>query len=291
MRLLPALVLVIGACSTGSPGDELGPAGGKADGIACSTEEVAAFDECLAANCPSENPFDSEACQEACAETAVAMSGSCQSCVRQKLMAGDQDILSCATETTKAQCMDEELDEINSAHAACIINADGTDQELLECAVVLAGENGVSQGCQDCALVKIDGGGDLGSVAAGCSEPTGCSAEEMAPVTACLENDCAGLDGDDLEACVATCDVDFDGFSTGCLVCLDGAVSQDPSAVQGCAAEPTQAPCCDPAEEPSGGIEGVHCCANGEWRFDIGNGSAESTCAGADGVGQVCELP
>ena len=45
-------------------------------------------------------------------------------------------------------------------------------------------------------------------------------------------------------------------------------------------------PCCDPAANP-GGIEGAHCCADGTWRGDIGNGGSEE-CQEAGGDGVVC---
>ncbi|HET6582383.1 MAG TPA: hypothetical protein VFG69_03025 [Nannocystaceae bacterium] len=46
------------------------------------------------------------------------------------------------------------------------------------------------------------------------------------------------------------------------------------------------ATCCDPAAEP-GGIEAAHCCADGHWQGDIGNGDP-SVCDPFGGVGQVC---
>jgi hypothetical protein len=45
--------------------------------------------------------------------------------------------------------------------------------------------------------------------------------------------------------------------------------------------------CCDPAENP-GGIEGAHCCADGHWQGDIGNGDP-GVCDPFGGVGQICE--
>jgi hypothetical protein len=44
--------------------------------------------------------------------------------------------------------------------------------------------------------------------------------------------------------------------------------------------------CCDPAQNP-GGIEGAHCCADGSWRGDIGNGGSDE-CIPFGGDGQVC---
>jgi hypothetical protein len=49
--------------------------------------------------------------------------------------------------------------------------------------------------------------------------------------------------------------------------------------------DPDPEPCCDPEAEPPGGIEGVHCCADGVWRHDIGNGQG---CPPDIGPGQVC---
>ena len=54
-------------------------------------------------------------------------------------------------------------------------------------------------------------------------------------------------------------------------------------------ADAGKAACCDPAQNP-GGIEGAHCCADGSWRGDIGNGGSEE-CAPLGGDGQVCKTP
>ena len=48
----------------------------------------------------------------------------------------------------------------------------------------------------------------------------------------------------------------------------------------------TDAACCDPKQNP-GGIEGAHCCADGTWRGDIGNGGSEE-CQEAGGDGVIC---
>jgi hypothetical protein len=52
------------------------------------------------------------------------------------------------------------------------------------------------------------------------------------------------------------------------------------------APDATAAACCDPKQNP-GGIEGAHCCADGTWRGDIGNGGSEE-CQEAGGDGVVC---
>jgi hypothetical protein len=52
------------------------------------------------------------------------------------------------------------------------------------------------------------------------------------------------------------------------------------------APDAAKAACCDPRQEPRG-IEGAHCCADGTWRGDIGNGGSEE-CQEAGGDGVVC---
>ena len=49
--------------------------------------------------------------------------------------------------------------------------------------------------------------------------------------------------------------------------------------------------CCDPAAEPPPGIEGVWCCGDGSWQYDIGVGNAKATCKSFGGVGQICKPP
>jgi hypothetical protein len=71
--------------------------------------------------------------------------------------------------------------------------------------------------------------------------------------------------------CELFCENGFATDENGCEICS-------------CKEEPT---CCDPAENP-GGIEGAHCCADGHWQGDIGNGS-DAVCDPFGGVGQVCE--
>jgi hypothetical protein len=50
-----------------------------------------------------------------------------------------------------------------------------------------------------------------------------------------------------------------------------------------------EAACCDQAKKPPSGLEGAHCCADGSWQSDIGDGDEERACRGAGGVGRVCE--
>jgi hypothetical protein len=71
-------------------------------------------------------------------------------------------------------------------------------------------------------------------------------------------------------------------LSLSMLAC--GGKSQGPSAPAP-APEP-KAACCDPKQNP-GGIEGSHCCADGTWRGDIGNGGSEE-CAELGGDGTIC---
>jgi hypothetical protein len=51
---------------------------------------------------------------------------------------------------------------------------------------------------------------------------------------------------------------------------------------------PPQPTCCDPATKPNGGIEGVHCCTDGSWQYDIGNGNGAMSCSQHGGLGNVC---
>jgi hypothetical protein len=73
--------------------------------------------------------------------------------------------------------------------------------------------------------------------------------------------------------CALFCENGFETDENGCEICS-------------CKEEPT---CCDPAENP-GGIEGAHCCADGNWQGDIGNGGPDE-CDLFGGVGQVCGEP
>jgi hypothetical protein len=52
----------------------------------------------------------------------------------------------------------------------------------------------------------------------------------------------------------------------------------------------TNPACCDPLAEPTGGIEGAWCCADG-WQYDIGSGNHEMSCSSHGGKGRVCESP
>jgi hypothetical protein len=55
----------------------------------------------------------------------------------------------------------------------------------------------------------------------------------------------------------------------------------------GCEVCEAPAQCCDPEAEPVT-LEGAHCCADGTWALDIGNGDP-GVCDPAGGVGEVCE--
>jgi hypothetical protein len=59
-----------------------------------------------------------------------------------------------------------------------------------------------------------------------------------------------------------------------------------PGPAEASAPDAMKATCCDPKQNP-GGIEGAHCCADGTWRGDIGNGGSEE-CQEAGGDGAVC---
>lgn len=49
--------------------------------------------------------------------------------------------------------------------------------------------------------------------------------------------------------------------------------------------------CCDPAAEPPPGIEGVWCCGDGTWQYDIGVGNQTASCKQFGGNGKICNPP
>lgn len=52
--------------------------------------------------------------------------------------------------------------------------------------------------------------------------------------------------------------------------------------------QPVQPACCDPATKPANGIEGVWCCGDGSWQYDIGSGNQSMSCGSHGGAGSVC---
>src|SRR5687768_16524688 len=78
------------------------------------------------------------------------------------------------------------------------------------------------------------------------------------------------------------------------LTCLFGCDAGDgttdpehnPGGGKADSAEPA---CCDPDDEPLS-IDGAHCCADGSWALDIGNGDP-AVCDPAGGLGEVREAP
>jgi hypothetical protein len=82
------------------------------------------------------------------------------------------------------------------------------------------------------------------------------------------------------------------GWTLLTLVACDGP-SEGASPPEGATATGGKAdaaePCCDPVQEPFT-IDGTHCCADGTWVPDIGNGDP-SVCDDRGGVGEVCEPP
>lgn len=51
------------------------------------------------------------------------------------------------------------------------------------------------------------------------------------------------------------------------------------------------AQCCDPTAEPPPGREGVWCCGDGSWKYDIGSGDHARSCGQNGGAGKVCNPP
>src|SRR5262245_6333168 len=47
--------------------------------------------------------------------------------------------------------------------------------------------------------------------------------------------------------------------------------------------------CCDPSVKPPNGREGVWCCGDGSWQYDIGSGNQTKSCKGHNGKGLVCK--
>lgn len=84
----------------------------------------------------------------------------------------------------------------------------------------------------------------------------------------------AGSDGD--PASSSSSDVVGNGGSSG-----NGTVGNPPPKPK-----PT---CCDPATKPPPGIEGVWCCGDGTWSYDIGSGNQNASCGTHGGPGAVCE--
>jgi hypothetical protein len=71
--------------------------------------------------------------------------------------------------------------------------------------------------------------------------------------------------------------------TTGCAADSDGseaATDED---------DITKKKCCDPSKKPNGGIEGVWCCGDGTWQYDIGNGDQLMACKGHRKAGTVCK--
>ena len=62
------------------------------------------------------------------------------------------------------------------------------------------------------------------------------------------------------------------GLLAACLFACDGGDdSTDPTDSPGGKADSPEAACCEPDDKPFS-IEGAHCCADGTWAADVGNG-------------------
>ncbi len=109
----------------------------------------------------------------------------------------------------------------------------------------------------------------------------------------------------DLADCASVCCdvVDYPEFAPeGAHCCADGTWAYDNGngaydnecdynggAGQSCETpEPT---CCDMADYPEFAPEGAHCCADGSWVYDNGNGTYDNECDYNGGAGQSCETP
>jgi hypothetical protein len=76
----------------------------------------------------------------------------------------------------------------------------------------------------------------------------------------------------------------------GIPLCLMYCEVNDPSCCGPATCQPkTKEPaCCDPATKPPPGIEGVWCCGDGSWQYDIGSGNQTISCSTHGGAGAVC---
>jgi hypothetical protein len=105
---------------------------------------------------------------------------------------------------------------------------------------------------------------------------------------ACFVGGCSGQICSDQEGVISTCEFrpEYACYDTAtCERQSDGNCGwTQTTELQACLGA---ANCCDPALEP-GGIEGAHCCADGSWRGDIGNGGSDE-CIPFGGDGHVCQ--
>jgi hypothetical protein len=95
---------------------------------------------------------------------------------------------------------------------------------------------------------------------------------------ACLDDkDCSPAEACGPRLCLMWCEVN-DPFCCGPSTCEPKAPPPPP---------PPPA-CCDPAAKPANGIEGVWCCGDGSWQYDIGSGDQTMSCSASGGAGSVC---
>ena len=85
----------------------------------------------------------------------------------------------------------------------------------------------------------------------------------------------------------------FAGLALGLSIALGGCAAKSSPGETTTTAPPAtetpgaSGPCCDPAQKLAG-IEGSHCCADGSWKGDIGNGGSDE-CEPHGGDGVVCK--
>lgn len=96
--------------------------------------------------------------------------------------------------------------------------------------------------------------------------------------SACLDNsDCKATEECGPKVCLMYCLVD-DPFCCGPSTCEPKAPPPPPPGGS----------CCDPSKKPPPGIEGVWCCADGSWQYDIGSGNEAMSCGSHGAGGNVC---
>jgi hypothetical protein len=93
------------------------------------------------------------------------------------------------------------------------------------------------------------------------------------------------------DACLDNADCDS-SEECGPKMCLMWCAAGDPFCCGPSTCQPKNPPplgaCCDPFSKPANGIEGVWCCNDGSWQYDIGSGNQTMSCSAHGGAGDVC---